>query len=595
MGPLTTKTLETCIPAFSKSLAEALAKSASKKVQEGWNKAKVNWGNAFERYLQKAQERNSKMKTLLYRHEPKPLYDFYEFADLRRKGKLVHTRYVGDVLALGHNLIITGSGGMGKTVMLKHFFMDSIFSYEHNNHVPVLVELRGLNTQKPENVDVLGAIYATMQQYGFKLARQYFDYSMEKGCYLILLDAFDELKEELRAEVTAQIQEMANRYPENYIILSSRPDNGGFVGWQNFLELESQPLSKRQATSLVRKIDTKYYEKDKKQGFLQELRGGLYEQYESFVSCPLLLTIMFLVYKNASSLPTQLVDFYEQAFYTLFQEHDGMKAGNFKREFKCRELGYSQFKDLFAHFCFKSYLDDEFEFTHAELISRLQESKSRTNFAGLWTENDFLEDLLSAVCMLVKDGLVYRFSHRSFQEYFAAYHTTKLNDEQQKHVLSFISNQVEWLSIFNSMQKERFEENFVYPFYKKINSDCRNIGPNALYQLLFQNYPELQKALTDGIDYSQSYACRHGYGSPIGGMDIKEALKNDQLNHCNGEAFLLLFLHLNCKASLAFDLLGIMTQEKFSEIIQESYRWLSNYESREMAAEGNPQKLLKEL
>ena len=33
---------------------------------------------------------------------------------------------------------------------------------------------------------------------------------------------------------------------------------------------------------------------------------------------------------------------------------------------------------------------------------------------------DFLIDLTNSVCMLIHDGLEYRFSHRSFQEYFAA-------------------------------------------------------------------------------------------------------------------------------------------------------------------------------
>jgi len=83
MGPLTEKTLETCIPALSKSLAESLLRSAAKKVKEEWNKAKIDWGTAFEAYLQRAQERNSKMKTLIYRYKPRPLYDFYEFIDLR--------------------------------------------------------------------------------------------------------------------------------------------------------------------------------------------------------------------------------------------------------------------------------------------------------------------------------------------------------------------------------------------------------------------------------------------------------------------------------------------------------------------------------
>ena len=39
------------------------------------------------------------------------------------------------------------------------------------------------------------------------------------------------------------------------------------------------------------------------------------------------------------------------------------------------------------------------------------------------------------LCMLVKDGLEYKFVHRSFQEYFAAMYTKLLSDDEQKKLL----------------------------------------------------------------------------------------------------------------------------------------------------------------
>ena len=583
MDPLMVKTLETCIPALSKSLAEKLMQTASKKVQEGWNKAKVNWGSAFDAYLQKAQERNSKMKTLLYRHEPKPLYEFYEFVDLKQKNKVIHSRHVEDVLALGRNLIITGVGGIGKTVMLKHFFLDSILAYEQNGHVPVLVELRGLNGKTAANVDVLDFIYSTMRQHGFKLARQYFNYSMEQGCYLILLDAFDELKEELRQEVTAQIQNMANSYPDNFIILSSRPNAGEFVGWHNFLELESKPLNKKQAVSLVKKIDTKYHDKAKKQGFLKELRGEMFERYESFVSCPLLLTIMFLVYKNAASMPTQLVDFYEQAFHTLYQEHDSSKAGNYKREFKCKELGFSQFKDLFAHFCFKSYIDNTFEFNHTDLLTRLRDSKQKTSFEGAWTEEDFLTDLLSAVCMLVKDGLVYRFTHRSFQEFFAAYYITKLDDDTQKKIFMLEHDEARRIGhslsyMLMSIQKDRFEKNFTYPLLKNFNETSLRVTPDELYSMHIQD-------IVIGNDDWDSF------------MPAVVFLIDGSKKLCRAFSF-----DIHHVASIICDkereylhgILRSMTPESFSDFIQKARQWVDDYEARQVK-DNDPRKVLEAL
>jgi hypothetical protein len=41
------------------------------------------------------------------------------------------------------------------------------------------------------------------------------------------------------------------------------------------------------------------------------------------------------------------------------------------------------------------------------------------------TACDYLADLQNTLCMIVREGNLYRFSHRSFQTYFAAYYTAK--------------------------------------------------------------------------------------------------------------------------------------------------------------------------
>ncbi len=77
----------------------------------------------------------------------------------------------------------------------------------------------------------------------FKIERKYFEYSLETGCYVILLDGFDEVKNEISNSVTNQIVAMSKKYPENHYILSSRPLEE-FMGWNQFEELHAMPLSK---------------------------------------------------------------------------------------------------------------------------------------------------------------------------------------------------------------------------------------------------------------------------------------------------------------------------------------------------------------
>ena len=135
-------------------------------------------------------------------------------------------------------------------------------------------------------------------------------------------------------------------------------------------------------------------------------------------------------------MPERLNDFYEEAFVTLFNVHDATKD-SYVRDIRSG-LGCEDFKLIFSYICFKSYFNGEFEFSETRLRFHIQQAKTkfdRFNF----TIEDFQEDLTQSVCMLIKEGLIYRFSHRSFQEYFAAWYTCKLVDDvQSKLLLSWI-------------------------------------------------------------------------------------------------------------------------------------------------------------
>ena len=93
------------------------------------------------------------------------------------------------------------------------------------------------------------------------------------------------------------------------------------MGWNQFEELYSNPLSKEQALSLIKKIE---YDQNIKEKFYKELDEYLYDKYETFASNPLLLTIMLLTFESRVSIPDKLNDFFEQAFTTLFHTHDAV-------------------------------------------------------------------------------------------------------------------------------------------------------------------------------------------------------------------------------------------------------------------------------
>ena len=479
--------------------AANLMKSAA---TSGWAKVKkyfkdfsaeesIEIGTAFNDYIRVTQERNSKIKTLIYRRVPKDIYSFYECVGLRLEGKVIKTSNVSDVLKIGKKILVTGTGGIGKSILMKHLFLNTIKDTEY---IPVLLELRKFNGMENKDISIYRAIYQTLSDNGFALADEYYKYSLEKGGYIILLDGFDEVNRDKLKKVQEEIKSFSDKFEKNTYIISSRPTEM-FIGWNDFVETSVMPLSKKQALSLVNKIE---FDESAKRAFYTELSRTLYDKYTSFASNPLLLTIMLLTFSNHASIPENLNEFYEEAFTTLFNMHDATKDC-YLRDIRTG-LGCEEFKTVFSYICFKSYFRGQFEFTEHQLRERIQEAQSRFPLYK-FTIEDFQEDLTLSVCMLVKDGLSYRFSHRSFQEYFAALYTCKLTDDVQSKLLATWFDESisvvgdEYMAMLYNLQPDKVNKIVLCPGLKKLKELYDSIGFSV----------ELLKELFSGVHLRRLY------------------------------------------------------------------------------------------
>ena len=464
-------------------VANAAAKVAEDAALGAWNKIKkffkdinrhdeIVYGTAYEEYLENTKKRNSKVKTLIYRHVPQDLYSFYECVGVQYNEKVIKTDNIENIISINNKIIITGTGGIGKTTLLKHLFLNTI---EETAYIPVLIELRAANAIDNEKLNIKELIYENLVNNGFKIEEEYFDYSMEQGAYVILFDGFDEVNREKIQKITTEITALSNKYPQNKYIVTSRPTDD-FVCWNDYVEMQSMELSKEQALHLIEKIE---FDENVKKIFYKELNETLYDKYRSFASNPLLLTIMLLTFDNRASIPDKLNDFYEQAFATLFNMHDATKEA-YVRDIRSG-LGCEDFKMIFAYFCFKSYFTGENEFNEISLRKYLQMCQNKFGNIKFDIDN-FLTDLTQSVCMLVKEGINYRFTHRSFQEYFAAWYTCKLVDSEQSELLENwikTSNAIKTDSYFTmlyNLQGEKVNKIILYPGIKKLRKKYLETG-----------------------------------------------------------------------------------------------------------------------
>lgn len=464
---------------ISKEMSNNFVQKIKKHFKDENIKYDIDSGDIFEKYIINAKGKYEKVKTII-NSNPKSLYDLYETVEIQCGKRVIDTLNVNDILKIGNKMILIGTGGIGKTMTMKHLFLKTI---EIGDYTPVFIELRSINEFDIDSFDLGAYINDTLNNMGLHLEYEHFEYSMKSGCYTIFLDGFDELNEACVRKVEKEIIRLSDKYSTNKYLISSRPMNQ-FTGWNDFMELESLPLSKGKALSLVSKLP---YDDSAKNKFYNALKEEYYERYKSFASNPLLLTIMLITFNTNAKIPNNLNEFYEQAFYALFYRHDASKK-TFVREKRCK-LECEDFKRIFSYFCFKTFFDTRFEFDDNLLYRYLQRAKEKLQLE--FNEEDYIYDLEHSVCLLVRDGLSYKFAHRSFQEYFAALYTIQLNDDNQKKLLKMWSQQnfhfqmltTHYLDMLNDLEEERFFNNFLISGLEKLNKKYEKLN-YSVYDLV---------------------------------------------------------------------------------------------------------------
>ncbi len=434
----------------------------AKQVAKGANeKIRLKLDRTYQKYLTSLFEKHSKMKSFLLRGEAVPLHDFYIPLNLLLQRKTIEGVNIRDIMKLGTSTVITGSGGSGKTMLVRHLLLDSILT---KTRVPIFVELRQLNTF---DGDLFALILQTLNSYNFTMDKAYIVKALELGHFVVFLDGYDEVVHNHRHRVKTYILDFVRIYAQNTIVLTSRPDPE-LEGWQAFTLLKVAPLTLLQADSLVEKLP---FDDKLKATFQKNLRAKLFLKHESFLSNPLLLSIMLLSYGQSASIPSKLSVFYNQAYEALFERHDVLKEG-FKRQL-LTSLDIQDFARLFAVFCLQTYDKKKIEFTQTEALEYIETSQSIVGIQC--SKKNYLGDLIQAVCLMLQDGLQIVFAHRSFQEYFAARFICEANSDIQRELISKYSKLSLSDRVFDmlyEMRPEIIEQYYIRPgldnLFKKI-------------------------------------------------------------------------------------------------------------------------------
>lgn len=366
--------------------------------------------------LQGSVERNfvscSTVRTIINKDKPVPLDSIYVKGKFRCDDQLVNDDEICQLVRDGRRIVVSGFGGIGKTVLCKYIWL-SIFR-NPEGRIPIFFELRNLNdiTEK----DLITYIRISLTSKNTSIPSDQFLSIMAQGRFIFILDGFDEIPDDNRFEIQRQILELAGQYPECGFVVSSRADER-FSSWQEFYSYHAVSFDKKQASEVIAKVE---FDEDIKKEFSSEILNNRYNDYKIFFSTPLLTLMMLMTYLQIKYIPDSPHVFYRYAFQTLYTLHDASKKGFQRRRYV--NISESDFINVFSLFCLVSYIDMEHTFDKREIIQYFENVKTKANVN--YNSEMFLEECVESVNFLYKDGEKYSFTHRSFQEYCSAYSAT---------------------------------------------------------------------------------------------------------------------------------------------------------------------------
>lgn len=433
-----------------------------------------------EKYLDRISEEYDEIRTLLYVDTPVPFYDFYVQNNLSRYIKTSNNNYrrvtyegfsISDLRNLSSYIIIKGTGGLGKSMMMRNLLLSATKEYKRTKLIPVLVQLKNYDGK---TIDAVDFIFYEVKEYWPNLTIQMFEEYLEQGKLLILLDGLDELNNIISDEFQNSVAKMVIKYPRNQYVISSRPFST-FSVFSRFVILELCPFTKKQGLQLIDKLHFRDDTPQIKMKFRDEFDNNLYLTHKGFSDNPLLLTIMLMTYEEFAEVPSKMHLFYQEAYTVLSKKHDASKGG-YKRALKTG-ISVDYFAEIFSRFCALTYTDQKYEFTLLKLEIYFRQLKSKYNLEDVTTD-DFLFDCCNNLCLMYLDGDRYSFIHRSFQEYFCARYFAMQKDKNldkigqmlEKNKLSRQNDNV--LKMLYDMIPEKVKEYMLFPYMGRLVNKC---------------------------------------------------------------------------------------------------------------------------
>ncbi|NOU94901.1 NACHT domain-containing protein [Paenibacillus sp. LMG 31456] len=444
----------------------------------------------FEDYLVKTYEEQSSLNIIALGLQQIQLHEIYiplTIYSEEKKQQLTITNYPEDLAHNYKKIVVEDTAGMGKSTLMKKMFISAI---EQNVGIPIFIELRNLSKEK----DIIDIILENLNKFSSKHDKDFILEVINRGDFIFFLDGYDEIPFQQKQFVTRGLKQFIGNASENVFFLTSRPDDS-LNSFGQFQKFEIIELKQSEAFSLIEKCD-KVTNLELSHKIISQINdsieSGQFSDLETFLGNPLLVSFLYLTFKHKKDIPSLKIEFYRKVYDALFELHD-LSKDSYKRE-KYSGLTSGNLQRVLMKLGFLCLRENENDYDKSQLLKLISQAKSSPYFKDI-QEEDIFKDLLETVPLFTTIGLSYKWAHKSFMEYFAAYFVD--NQENREKILNdiYMSNNfsifINMLDFYYEIDRRLFDKVFVYPIVKEFIDFVEGYEISTSEDTVFLEYLEV--------------------------------------------------------------------------------------------------------
>ena len=446
----------------------ATADLVSKIVTPFWEKLKLLYNKYmvptpehFMHYTKACYDSLSNIKCLALDKAVLPLKEVYVPLTIRHSRTdetLRMGKYNPNFFKKYRKVLIVDTAGMGKSTLVKRLFLDIV---DGGHGIPIFIELRRLNNDNTLLRFIINQLSFFRKEFSPELL-----YSVIRdGDFIFIFDGYDEIPLSDKKQVTEQLQDFISHARENRFIMTSRNEIA-LSAFTDFELFSIKPLKRNEAFELLRKYDTD--DKEHSTLLISKLKES--NLFDEFLGNPLLTSMLLTAFSYKEEIPRQKHIFYRNVFDALFNAHDFTKGGAYKRE-KHSGLLIEDFHKVLRFIGIICLKKGKIEFTKDEFIDIIELALKQCPGISC-SAGDYFEDVLRTVPLFIKDGVLYRWAHKSIFEYFAAEYICRnlLNKGPILESLSSdenLHNYLNILDLYYEIDYQAFRQYIIRPFFKE--------------------------------------------------------------------------------------------------------------------------------